>query len=152
MSTEIVLGTVAEGVSWMRSFAIGSSGLAGRCRDDPPSAADLDAMRDAADYAFAPADVPPADHAVAVGGSAASLPMLVGPVLDRAAVGRALGVLGAAPAAVIAQRHGLAEQRVQLLPAGILVLDAAGRRLGMPLRIGRGGLREGVVLELAGGI
>ena len=59
-------------------------------------------------------------------------------------------MLGAAPAAVVARRHGLAPERAKLLPAGILVLDAAARRLGMPMQIGRGGLREGVVLELAG--
>jgi exopolyphosphatase/guanosine-5'-triphosphate,3'-diphosphate pyrophosphatase len=151
MSTEIVLGTIAGGVNWARSFAIGSAPLAGRCREDPPSAADLEAMRSAADAAFAPVDVPRPDHAVAVGGSAASLPTLVGPVLDRAALERALGTLGAAPAAVLALRHGLSPERTRLLPAGILVLDAAARRLGMPLVIGRGGLREGVVLELAGG-
>jgi exopolyphosphatase/pppGpp-phosphohydrolase len=37
-----------------------------------------------------------------------------------------------------------------MLPAGILVLDAAGTLLGVPLRIGAGGLREGVVLEQLG--
>jgi exopolyphosphatase / guanosine-5'-triphosphate,3'-diphosphate pyrophosphatase len=149
MSTEIVLGTMAGGVTWMRSFAIGSGALAGRCRADPPSPADLDGMRAAADAAFAGADVPRPDHAVAVGGSAASLPTLVGPVLDTAALERALGKLRAAPASVLARRHGLAPERAQLLPAGILVLDAAARRLGMPLQIGRGGLREAVILELA---
>jgi exopolyphosphatase / guanosine-5'-triphosphate,3'-diphosphate pyrophosphatase len=150
MSTEIAIGTMAGGVSWLRSFEIGSGMLAARCRADPPSRADLDSMRAAADAAFGPADVPPLDHAVAVGGSAASLPTLVGPVLDGAALERALATLGAAPAASVARRHGLAPERAQLLPAGILVLDAAARRLGMPLLIGRGGLREGVVLELAG--
>ena len=88
---------------------------------------------------------------MAVGGSAASLPKLVGPVLDDAALERAIGTLRSAPAAVVARRNGLAPERAVLLPAGILVLAAAARRLGMPLRIGRGGLREGVVLELAGG-
>lgn len=151
MSSEIVLGTIAEGMTWMRSFAIGSGALAGRCHEDPPSAADLDVMRSAADAAFGAVDVPRPDHAVAVGGSAASLPTLVGPVLDRAALERALAKLAAAPAAVLASRYGLAPERARLLPAGILVLDAAARRLGMPLLIGRGGLREGVVLELAGG-
>jgi exopolyphosphatase/guanosine-5'-triphosphate,3'-diphosphate pyrophosphatase len=149
MSTEIAIGTMAEGVTWLRSFAIGSGMLAGRCREDPPSRADLEAMRAAADAAFHAADAPALDHAVAVGGSAASLPTLVGPVLDRAALERALETLGAAPAATVARRHGLAPERAQLLPAGILVLGAAAQRLGMPLRIGRGGLREGVVLELA---
>ena len=47
------------------------------------------------------------------------------------------------------ERSNLAAERVRLLPAGILVLEAAARRLGKPLQIGRGGLREGVLLELA---
>ena len=58
-------------------------------------------------------------------------------------------MLAPRPAAEVARAHGLAPERAGLLPAGLLVLDAAARRLGMPLRIGRGGLREGVVLELA---
>ena len=60
MSTEIAIGTMAGGVTWLRSFEIGSGMLAGRCREDPPSRADLDAMRAAADAAFGAADVPPA--------------------------------------------------------------------------------------------
>jgi exopolyphosphatase/guanosine-5'-triphosphate,3'-diphosphate pyrophosphatase len=149
LSTEIAVGTLAAGVSWLRSFPVGSALLAGRCRTDPPTRADLEAMHADATAAFAVADLPRPDHAVAVGGSAASLPTLVGPVLDRPALERALAKLEAAPAAEVARRHGLAPERAELLPAGILVLDAAARRLGMPLQIGRGGLREGVVLELA---
>jgi exopolyphosphatase/guanosine-5'-triphosphate,3'-diphosphate pyrophosphatase len=151
LSTEIAFGTMGGGVSWLRSFPVGSGLLAARCREDPPSRADLETMHATAADAFAAVDVPQPDHAVAVGGSAASLPTLVGPVLDSAALERALGTLGAAPAAVVARRHGLAPERAELLPAGILVLHAAARRLGMPLVIGRGGLREGVVLELAAG-
>ncbi len=150
MSTEIAIGTMVAGVTWLRSFAVGSGMLAGGCRADPPSRADVASMIAASDEAFAAADFPRPDHAVAVGGSAASLPTLVGPLLDGAACARALAVLRAAPAAVVARRHGLAPERAKLLPAGILVLDAAARRLGMPMQIGRGGLREGVVLELAG--
>jgi exopolyphosphatase / guanosine-5'-triphosphate,3'-diphosphate pyrophosphatase len=66
------------------------------------------------------------------------------------AVERALRVLLAAPAAEVAHRHGLAPERIHLMPAGILVLEAAAARLGRPLRVGCGGLREGVVLELGG--
>jgi exopolyphosphatase/guanosine-5'-triphosphate,3'-diphosphate pyrophosphatase len=36
------------------------------------------------------------------------------------------------------------------MPAGLLALAAAGRALDRPLLVGRGGLREGVVLDLAG--
>jgi exopolyphosphatase / guanosine-5'-triphosphate,3'-diphosphate pyrophosphatase len=161
MSTEIAIGTMAGGVTWARSYAIGSSALAAGCHEDPPSATDMATMRAAARAAFAEADevgataaaagdcIPPADHAIAVGGSAASLPTLVGPVLDLAALTRALGVLTSAPAEEIARLHNLAPERTQLLPAGILVLGAAAERLGKPLRIARGGLREGVILELA---
>jgi exopolyphosphatase/guanosine-5'-triphosphate,3'-diphosphate pyrophosphatase len=149
MSTEIAIGTMSGGVTWARSYAIGSSALAASCRRDPPSDADVDHIRTAARAAFALVPIPPADHAIAVGGSAASLPTLVGPVIDPPALERALGVLTAAPAGEIARRHDLAPERTQLLPAGILVLGAAAERLGRPLLIGRGGLREGVILELA---
>jgi exopolyphosphatase/guanosine-5'-triphosphate,3'-diphosphate pyrophosphatase len=149
MSTEIAVGTMTGGVTWARSYAIGSSALAAGCRHDPPSRDDIAQIRTAARAAFAAAPIPPADHAIAVGGSAASLPTIVGPVIDAAALDRALGVLTGAPAEEVARLHDLAPERTQLLPAGILVLGAAAERLGRPLRIGRGGLREGVILELA---
>jgi exopolyphosphatase/guanosine-5'-triphosphate,3'-diphosphate pyrophosphatase len=149
MSTEIAIGTMAGGVTWARSYAIGSSALAAGCRHDPPSRNDIAHIRTAARTAFAIAPIPPADHAIAVGGSAASLPTLVGPVLDMPALERAVSVLTSAPAEEVARLHDLAPERTQLLPAGILVLGAAAERLGRPLRIGRGGLREGVILELA---
>ena len=47
----------------------------------------------------------------------------------------------------LAGRLDLDPERVRLLPAGILVLQALSERLG-PLRIASGGLREGVILEL----
>jgi exopolyphosphatase/guanosine-5'-triphosphate,3'-diphosphate pyrophosphatase len=150
MSTEIAIGTMAAGVTWARSYPIGSAALAAACVADPPSPADVAAMRAAARAAFACDDVPPAAEAVAVGGSAASLPTLVGPVANAGTLAGALAVLTAAPAAEVARLHDLAPERTQLLPAGILVLGAAVERLSQPLRIGRGGLREGVILELAG--
>ncbi len=149
MSTEIAVGTMTGGVTWARSYAIGSSALAAGCEHDPPSPGDVEQIRAAARAAFAAVPVPPADHAIAVGGSAASLPTIVGPVIDAAALKSALAVLTSGPAEQIARLHDLALERTQLLPAGILVLGAAAERLGRPLRIGRGGLREGVILELA---
>lgn len=148
-STEIAVGTVADGVTAAWSLPVGSGLLASGCAHDPPDAADRERMRAHALRAFAGADLPAADVALAVGGSALSLPVLAGPQLDCAALERALGHLVSAPAAEVARRHGLAPERTHLLPAGILVLDAAVRSLGRPLRIGRGGLREGVVHELA---
>jgi exopolyphosphatase / guanosine-5'-triphosphate,3'-diphosphate pyrophosphatase len=62
---------------------------------------------------------------------------------------RALGVLAGAPAAEVAFRHDIEPERVPLLPGGIVVLRAVAERLGHAPAVGRGGLREGVVLDLA---
>jgi exopolyphosphatase / guanosine-5'-triphosphate,3'-diphosphate pyrophosphatase len=149
-STEIAVGTTAEGVSWWASFRLGSGQLADdHLRTDPPSAAELEAMGAYAAGALEGIDVPQPDCAVAVGGSAASLRRLVGAVLEEETMQRALRVLSEAPSAEVARSFVLDEQRVRLLPAGIIILDAAAHRLGCPLLIGRGGLREGVLLELA---
>ena len=83
MSTEIAVGTMAGGVTWARSYAIGSARSRPAAQRDPPSPDDVEAMRAAARAAFAGTDVPPADDAVAVGGSAASLPTIVGAVARR---------------------------------------------------------------------
>ena len=148
-STEIAIGTTAGGARWSSSFLIGSGTLADRyLRSDPPTAGELQAVREHAVEVLQTREVPHADHAVAVGGSAASLRTLVGDVLEPDSLERALGVLSTAPATEIAAHMGLAPERVRLLPAGILILDVAARRLGQPLRIGRGGLREGLVLDM----
>jgi exopolyphosphatase/pppGpp-phosphohydrolase len=40
---------------------------------------------------------------------------------------------------------------VRLLPAGLLILQAASELFGAALQIGRGGLREGILLEAGDG-
>jgi exopolyphosphatase/guanosine-5'-triphosphate,3'-diphosphate pyrophosphatase len=149
-STEIVCGTPAAGVSWSRSFCAGSGDLAERhLRSDPPSDAELAAVRaDVADR-LGGVTPPPVGLALAVGGSATSLCRLVGPALDPVALDRAVGLLTSAPAVDVARAADLDPERVRLLPAGIALLSAAAAALGRPLEIARGGLREGVLLELA---
>jgi exopolyphosphatase/guanosine-5'-triphosphate,3'-diphosphate pyrophosphatase len=85
-----------------------------------------------------------------VGGSAASLLRLVGDELNEHSLAQALRVLASGPAAEVAARFDLDAQRVRLMPAGLLALDAAAHALGRPLQIGCGGLREGVLMDLAG--
>jgi exopolyphosphatase/guanosine-5'-triphosphate,3'-diphosphate pyrophosphatase len=149
-SSEIAVGTLAGGVEWSASFRIGSGFLTDNyVRSDPPSAAALHAMREHAAGVMEGLDVPPVDVAVAVGGSATSVRRLVGAVLEPETLQRALRVLSGAPAATVAERFAIDVERVPLMPAGILILDAASQCLGRPLQIGRGGLREGVLLELA---
>jgi exopolyphosphatase/guanosine-5'-triphosphate,3'-diphosphate pyrophosphatase len=150
-STEIAVGTPGEEVEWWMSVPLGSAQLTDEhLHSDPPSPADLHAMDARARAALDGIDVPAAGYAMGVGGSATSLRRLVGPVLDAQSLERALGVLTGAPAATVATQHAIEPERVPLLPAGILLLAACARRLGQPLQVGCGGLREGVLLDLAG--
>jgi exopolyphosphatase / guanosine-5'-triphosphate,3'-diphosphate pyrophosphatase len=149
-STEIAIGTVDGGVRWSSSFLIGSGALADLyLRTDPPSLHELRAARDHAMDVLATRAFPAADCAVAVGGSAASLRTVVGDALDPRSLKRALDILCGGPCDHVADRYALDAERVRLLPAGILILDAAAQRLRRPLQIGRGGLREGIVLDMA---
>ena len=151
-STEIAIGTLEDGVTWSRSFAIGSGFLADSyLRSDPPSPSELDAARHHAAGVFEGLRTPPVERAVACGGSAASLRRMAGAELTHDALERAVRLLAGAPRADIAERFELDPERVHLLPAGVLILDAVSVTLGVPLKIGGGGLREGVVLELAAG-
>jgi exopolyphosphatase/guanosine-5'-triphosphate,3'-diphosphate pyrophosphatase len=150
-STEIAVGTLADGVEWSTSFSFGSGFLADAyLAGDPPSPAELAAVREHARDALAAIAPGRVDAAIAVGGSAASLRRLVGDELDAGSLDRALRLLSSGPAADVALRFDLDPQRVRLMPAGLLALDAAAGALGRPLQIGCGGLREGVVLDLAG--
>jgi exopolyphosphatase/guanosine-5'-triphosphate,3'-diphosphate pyrophosphatase len=151
-SSEIAVGTLAGGVEWWMSFGIGSGYLTDHyLRSDPPSAADLHAMREHAAGALEGIDAPPVECAIAVGGSATSVRRLVGAVLEPDTMQRALRVLSSDPAAAVAERFAIERERVSLLPAGILILDAASQALGRPLAIGKGGLREGILLDMANG-
>jgi exopolyphosphatase/guanosine-5'-triphosphate,3'-diphosphate pyrophosphatase len=147
-SSELVVGTMAEGVSWSASFRVGSAFLAdGYLRSDPPSVDELDRIRAHVAGVFEGLDAPQPDVAYAVGGSATSLRRVVGAELNHTTLAHGLRVLGEAPAEEVARRYELHPERVRVLPAGMLLLDEAARVLGCPLRIASGGLREGVVLE-----
>ena len=147
-SSELVVGTMAAGVSWAASFRIGSAFLAeAYLRSDPPSVDELDRVRKHVAGVFEGLDAPQPDVAYAVGGSATSLRRVVGAELNHTTLAHGLRVLGEAPAAEVAQRYELHPERVRVLPAGMLALDEAARVFGCPLRIASGGLREGVVLE-----
>jgi len=148
-SSELVAGTAADGVSWFVSLRVGSGLLTERhVASDPPTAKELDALRAAADAAFAGVKAPRADFVFAVGGSATSLRQLCGDELSPRALEAALAVVAAHPVRDAARGLSLARERVRLLPAGLVLLRAATEAFGgVAFEIARGGLREGVVLE-----
>jgi exopolyphosphatase/guanosine-5'-triphosphate,3'-diphosphate pyrophosphatase len=147
-SCELVVGTVPDQVSWFASFDLGSGQLADEClHSDPPSAEDLGRARARVSRVLDGVQPPPAARVVAVGGSATSLRVIAGPRLDSEAFPRVLALLASEPVATVARRFALDPNRVRLLPAGLLILQAAAERFGAPLEVARGGLREGVLLE-----
>jgi exopolyphosphatase/guanosine-5'-triphosphate,3'-diphosphate pyrophosphatase len=148
-SSELAIGTIDGGMTWSASLRLGSGSLADSyLRSDPPAAGELDRVRQHVAGAFEGLRIPAADLAVAVGGSATSLRRLVGALLEPETLARGLRVLATSPIADVARIYELDPERVKLLPAGMLLLEEASTRMGLPLQIARGGLREGVILEM----
>ncbi|MET0973668.1 MAG: hypothetical protein ABWY95_09625 [Thermoleophilaceae bacterium] len=151
-SSEIAIGEPDGRMEWSESFRIGSGFLADSyLHSDPPSINELEQIRRHVADTFEGLEPPPAQSAVAVGGTATSLRRLVGGELAHETLERGIRVLSQTPIAEVARRFELDSERVRLLPAGILVLEAISDLLQLPLRIARGGLREGLLLELVEG-
>ncbi len=148
-SSEIILGTVEDGVRKVHSWKIGSGTIADEfLTNDPPSPAEIRGLRDHIADFFDGAEIEQPAQAVAVGGSATSLRTLVGAVLEYETLERAVRVLTSEPIAEVARRFELDPRRVRILPAGVLLLEKLSELLGQPLQIGKGGLREGIILDL----
>lgn len=148
-SCELVVGSPPATIGWWASVRVGSGALTERCLEgDPPLPSELAAAREAAAGAFAGLAPPRPERALAVGGGAASLARLSGRRLDRAAVERSLQVLAAQPSAEVARRFGIDPERARLLAAALLILQAAGELFGVEPVVGRGGIREGVLLDV----
>lgn len=148
-STEVILGTATGGVEKVRSWRVGSGALADELiTSDPPSAAEIRKVRDRIEDIFEGVEFEHPAQAVAVGGSATSLRRLVGTVLEYETLERGIRVLCGDPAADVARRFELDPQRVRILTTGVLLLEKVSELLGQPLQIGKGGLREGVILDL----
>jgi exopolyphosphatase/guanosine-5'-triphosphate,3'-diphosphate pyrophosphatase len=151
-STEVILGTVPGGAQEVRSWKVGSGVLADELiASDPPSASEIRKVRDRIDDFFEGVEVEHPEQAVAVGGSATSLRRLVGAVLEYETLERGIRVLCGDPATEVARRFELDPVRVRILPTGVLLLEKLSELLGQPLQIGKGGLREGVILDQLNG-
>jgi exopolyphosphatase / guanosine-5'-triphosphate,3'-diphosphate pyrophosphatase len=151
-SSEIAIGEPDGAMTWSESFRIGSGFLADSyLRSDPPSVDELEKVRRHVQGTFEGLEPPAAATAVAVGGTATSLRRLVGAELAHETLERGIRVLSSTPIGEVAERFELDAERVRLLPAGILILEAISDLLELPLRIARGGLREGLLLELVEG-
>jgi exopolyphosphatase/guanosine-5'-triphosphate,3'-diphosphate pyrophosphatase len=147
-STEVAVGTPGQSPGWWASRPVGSQRLTERAlRSDPPTRDQVAAARNAAARHFVGVEPPDCVLALAVGGGATSLQRISGGAIDRTVITELFERLGSAPSEELGAELGIAPQRVRLLPAALAVLEAVCELLPEPLRIARGGVREGLALE-----
>lgn len=154
-STELIVGAPGAAPDWSWSTALGSRVLTERfLTSDPPAGDELAQAEAAVREVFTGVLLPPAMpmRVWTVGGGTQSLATLLGGrPADRTTLADALTTLKAAPAIEVAVAHGLDESRVRLLPAALLLLGASVDLLGQAAEPGGGGVREGIVIEIATG-
>jgi exopolyphosphatase / guanosine-5'-triphosphate,3'-diphosphate pyrophosphatase len=152
-STQIVVGAVAVGPSWARSYNVGSLRLTQRLlAGDPPEPAAIAAARAAAAEELSVGAPPMPQAALATGGTARALRRVVGRTLDHQALETAVLTLASRSRREIAKEFGVDRPRARTLLAGSIILSEAQRRLGVPLIVARGGIREGAALTLLGSV
>jgi exopolyphosphatase / guanosine-5'-triphosphate,3'-diphosphate pyrophosphatase len=148
-STQIAVGTLESGPAWVRSVDLGSLRLTERfLADDPPGAKAVKAARAEAAEAFESIVPPLALLGLGTGGTARALRKVTGGVLDGKSLEAAIDRLASQPHAKIAKRFGVAPPRAATLLAGSILFAEAHRRIGLPLRVASGGVREGCALAL----
>jgi exopolyphosphatase / guanosine-5'-triphosphate,3'-diphosphate pyrophosphatase len=147
-SAQVVVGATATGPAWVRSVDLGSLRLTTRLlSDDPPSDRAVAEARAAAADAFAAVIPPVAQLGLAAGGTARAL-RRVAEGLDGDGLEEAIGVLAGTKRSKISKRWDIPPARAATLLSGTILFAEAHRRLGIPLELAAGGVREGSVLAL----
>jgi exopolyphosphatase/guanosine-5'-triphosphate,3'-diphosphate pyrophosphatase len=141
-STEIAIGSPYASPEWVESVDLGSVRLTTRV-------ASIGEAKAEAESAFDHVEPQRVDAALAVGGSARAARRLVGSHLGADELAEALRLVEKESPRAIARRFGVDRARAHILPAGIVLLAEVQRRLGVPLHVCNGGIREGAVLESA---
>lgn len=134
---------------------LGSARLTDRhVAHDPPTEAEIDAMREAARAAVRAAPDARPREIVAVGGTASNLVKILPAagldrILTRERVAEALAILRSEPAAAVAEHYLLNPVRARILPAGGAIVDAVLDRYGLDqIRVSDAGIREGAVVAV----
>jgi exopolyphosphatase/guanosine-5'-triphosphate,3'-diphosphate pyrophosphatase len=141
-STEIAIGSPLSSPEWIESVDLGSVRLTTRVESTAEA-------QEEARAAFEHVEPQRVDAALAVGGSARAARRLVGSHLGADELAEALRLVEKESGRAISRRFGVDRARARILPAGIVLLAEVQRRLGVPLHVCNGGIREGAVLESA---
>jgi exopolyphosphatase / guanosine-5'-triphosphate,3'-diphosphate pyrophosphatase len=145
-STEIAVGSPGTVPGWVYSVDLGSVRLTTRLDSDRFGEDELADARAETGVAFAGVEPPRVEAALAVGGSARAARRLVGPTLGADELAKALRLVRTNSPRTISRRFGVDRARTRILPAGLVILAEVQSRLGVPLHVCDGGIREGAVL------
>ena len=145
-STEIAVGSPGDVPGWLCSVDLGSVRLATRIDSTRFGDDELGDARAETGAAFAGLEPPRVEAALAVGGSARAARRLVGPTLGADELAKALRIVRTTSPRTITRRYGVDRARVRILPTGLVILAEVQSRLGVPLHVCDGGIREGAVL------
>jgi exopolyphosphatase/guanosine-5'-triphosphate,3'-diphosphate pyrophosphatase len=150
-STQLAVGTPDLGPVWLRSLDVGSLRLTRQVFDrNPPGKQRFREARQVVRKHCEGLVFPLPKAALAVGGSARGIKRLAGTrTLGEEELAAALKLLRKRPPDELAAEHDIDPERARTLPAGAVILSEIQRRLAVPLVVGRGGVREGALLELA---
>ncbi len=154
-STEFVVVDPA-GHEHAMGLALGAARLTrDLVRSDPPSLAELEALKVRVREILVDAPGVNPGEIVAVGGTASNLlKLLPATALDRVLTRRrltvALAMLTVERSLEAAERHLVRPARARILPAGAIIVDAILERYGADrLRVSEEGIREGLALAAA---
>ena len=150
-SSELVIGAAPDTVGWWVSFALGSGDLAdGSCAPIRPAPAELSrrarARRDGARRDRCRRSRWRRWRSAAAPRRCAGSPVRCS---TRRHSPRVRGCSPASARAGSPRGSRSTWSACRLLPAGLLILEAASSVFGVALAVGRGGIREGVLLEAA---
>jgi exopolyphosphatase/guanosine-5'-triphosphate,3'-diphosphate pyrophosphatase len=135
-STEIAVGAPGSDPAWIESIDLGSVRLTTRGGD----------LRAEAEAALATVAPPEVEAALAVGGSARAARRLVGSELGAAELAEAIAIAQRSSLRQLGRQYDIDRARAQIVPAGLALLAEVQARLGVPLHVCSGGIREGAVL------
>lgn len=150
-STEIAVGPRSRATTVM-SLEIGSGVATDRwLHHDPPTDEERRAALDGITAVLRTAPVANPDHVVVTGGTASSLPTLLGrdreTHLDADDIAKCRTELSRHPSAEIAKRYGLEPARARVLSGGVEIVDAVRVLFGVErIRVTIHGLRTGMIL------
>jgi exopolyphosphatase / guanosine-5'-triphosphate,3'-diphosphate pyrophosphatase len=146
-STELAVGQVGYGPSWVRSVDLGALRLTARMKlGDRPEDERVESARVEVARTFDGIVPPLAGEALAVGGCARALRRIVGDELGPDELEEAERLLRSRSLRTIERRYGVHRTRAALLLGSVLIFSEVQRRVVVPLRVTEGGVREGALL------